>query len=72
MSFPDWQGNAIRSRGSAMPQRSGVEKPAMRNTCNLHVRFFWRMQRASRARAAEAEHPHLSMQVVLCDCMRLM
>jgi len=37
MSFPDWQGKAIQWRGSAMPQRGGVEKPAMRNS-NLHVR----------------------------------
>jgi len=47
MSFPDWQGKAIRSRGSAMPQRGGAEKPAMRNTCNLHVRVARVRQRQS-------------------------
>ena len=38
MVFADWQGNALGSRGGhAMPQRTGVEKPVMRNSFKVDL-----------------------------------
>jgi len=38
MVFADWQGKALGSRGGhALPQRTGVEKPVMRNSFKVDL-----------------------------------